>query len=393
MDWAESCSGLRDTTLGRLSPIQDDPVEVARFLSLIDFTPVLTILLEYYCEAWRSRHPPEAMLRLVAYRMVKGFAYLTDLWRDLKARPEVALRLGFTRVPSYGAIWHFINERLRAEGFDRIRVAVLRLVEEACAKHGSAWDGRVSVDATPMEALRDDKEAAYNGYYRMLCYLVHKVVDCTSHLTLTWSVTPGDVDEGGLLTALILKTRSLGFKIREAFMDNGYASPQNYASLWLMKVKAWIGFRRKARRGWRGKLKTLRLRYRKMHRKGLLSTKAIRPLRFDPKPERISLNKLLLALFLTDQHEYVGAHLRNLSLKARRRPGGRWLKKYNGKRNMVEGSNGHHKTQLNLDRLSAKGLEKAKSHVSQVLLTEAIVAYGRVQHGTTSNLTRIAELI
>ena len=98
-------------------------------------------------------------------------------------------------------------------------------------------------------------------------------------------------------------------------------------------------------------------------------------------------------MFLTDQHEYVGAHFRNLSLKARRRPGGRWLKKYDGKRNMVEGSNGHHKTQLNLDRLSAKGLEKAKNHVSQVLLTEAIVAYGRVQHGTTSNLTRMAELI
>jgi len=82
-------------------------------------------------------------------------------------------------------------------------------VEEACAKHGLAWDGRVSVDAMSMEALRGDKEAAYNGYYRMLCYLFHKVVDCTSHLTLTWSVTPGDVDEGGLLAALLLKARRL----------------------------------------------------------------------------------------------------------------------------------------------------------------------------------------
>lgn len=393
MDWAESCSGIRNTTLGSLSPIQDDPVEAAHFLSLIDFTPVLSILLGYYCEEWRSRHPPEAMLRLVAYRIVKGFVYLTDLWRDLKARPEVALRLGFTRVPSYGAIWHFINIRLGADGFERIRVAVLRLVEEACAKRGSAWSGRVSVDATPMEALRGDKEAAYNGYYRMLCYLVHKVVDCTSHLTLTWHVAPGDVDEGGLLTALILKARSFGFKIREAFMDNGYTSLQNYASLWHMGVKAWIGFRRKARRGWRGKLKTLRLRYRKMYRKGLLSAEAIRSLRFDPKPERISLNKLLLALFLTGQHEYVGAYLRNLSLEAHRKLRKRWLKKYHGKRNMVEGSNGHHKTQLNLDRLSAKGLEKAKSHASQVFLTEAIVAYGKVQRGATSNLTRMAELI
>jgi hypothetical protein len=332
------------------------------------------------------------MLRLVAYRMVKGFVYLTDLWRDLKARPEVALRLGFTRVPSYGAIYHFINTRLKAEGFERIRVAVLKLVEEACVKHGSAWDGRVSVDATPMEALRGDREAAYNGYYRMLCFLVHKVVDCTSHLTLSWCVAPGDVDEGGLLAALLLKARSLGFKVREAFMDNGYASSENYASLWLMRIKAWIGFRRKARRGWRGRLKTLRLRYRKMYG-SLLSTKAIRPLRFDPKPERNSLNKLLLALLLSGQHEYVGAYLRNLSLKAHRKLRKRWLKKYHGKRNTVEGSNGHHKTQLNLDSLSAKGLEKAKNHVSQVFLTEAIVAYGRVQHGTTSSLTRMAELI
>jgi len=392
LDWAESCSGLQDTTLGCLGPIQDDPVEAAHFLSLIDFRPVLTVLLEYYCEAWRSRHPPEAMLRLVAYRMIKGFVYLTDLWRDLKARPEVALRLGFTRVPSYGAIYHFINIRLEAEGFERIRVAVLRLVQEACARHGSTWDGRVSVDATPMEALREDEEAAYNGYYRMLCFLVHKVVDCTSHLTLAWCVTPGDVDEGGLLPALLLKTRSLSFKVREAFMDNGYTSPQNYASLWLMGVKTWIGFRRKARRGWRGKLKTLRLRYRKMRGKGLLSTKAIQFFSLDPGPERNSLNKLLLALLLSGQYEYVGAYLRNLSLKAHRKQGERWLKKYHGKRNIIEGSNGHQKTQLNLDRLSAKGLEKAKSHVSQVLFTEAIVAYGKVQHGVTSSLTSLAEL-
>jgi len=42
----------------------DDPVEAARFLSFLDLSPILAVLEGFYCEPWRQRHSPDAMLKL-----------------------------------------------------------------------------------------------------------------------------------------------------------------------------------------------------------------------------------------------------------------------------------------------------------------------------------------
>ena len=68
------------------------------------------------------------------------------------------------------------------------------------------------------------------------------------------------------------------------------------------------------------------------------------------------------------------------------------LRRYYAKRNIIEGSNGHQKVWLRLDRLPAKKLQTAKNHVAQLFLTEAVIAYGRVTNGRTRNLTGVAEL-
>lgn len=359
-------------------PHQDrDLIESARFLSLLDLSALIPMLASYYKRT--PTYPLDAMLRLLAYRVLRGHLYLSALWRELTAKPDLASLLGFSRVPSYQALWHFINVRLRAEGFEKLRFHLLELIREALKSQGVGMGLEGVVDATPIVSRNHD--AVYNGYYKATCYLAHKLLDAATGLTLAWLLTPGDMDEGGLLVTLLCRVRGLGFKLRRLYADNGYSSPWNYAMLWLMRIKPWIGFRRKAKPSWRGRLRTLRLRYRKMIRGRLNANVRTLPLR-----------KLLMGLMAHGQEEYVGAYIRNLSLTEYKRNKPRWLKRYRTNRNIIEGSNGHQKIWLRLDRTPAKKLQTVKNHVSLLFLTEALVAYGRVNTGRLTNLTGTAEL-
>ena len=124
------------------------------------------------------------------------------------------------------------------------------------------------------------------------------------------------------------------------------------------------------------------MRYRKIVKKGLKVDVRSLPLR-----------RLLMGLMACSQAEYVGAYVRNLSLTEYRRNKLRWLKRHRAKRNIMEGSNGHQKTWLRLDRTPATNLQTATNHLSLIFLTEALIAYGRVTAGRTINLTGVAELI
>ena len=151
---------------------------------------------------------------------------------------------------------------------------------------------------------------------------------CATNLTLAWTVTPGNVDEAPLLAPLIMKARLLGLKVKEAIYDNGYTSLWNYATLWLMGLKAMIRFRKNTKPGWRGKPKTLRLRYRKMVKAGILKADLLEALGLDPNPDENGLGGVLLGLMLAGQYAYVGAYYRNLSLKEFREDEGGWLSRY-----------------------------------------------------------------
>lgn len=370
------------------NPTPDNPVEAARFLSLLDLTSILPMLEAFYGEPWRHRHPPEAMLRLLALYRLKRLRFLTELWRLLDE--EVLGLLGFGWRPSYKTVWHWLKVRIKEEGLERIHEALTMALGEALEAQDIHMGTKVSGDATPITAKPRDPEARYNGYYRRVCYLLHRLVCCATNLTIAWTVTPGNVDEAPLLTPLLLKARLLGMRVVEAACDNGYSSPWNYATTWLMGVKARIGFRRRAKPNWRGKPRTLRLRYRKMVKAGLLKADHLETLGLDPNPE--GLEEVLLGLMLANQHEYVGAHRRNLSLEEFKTHKTAWLTQYRAMHNVAEGSNGHQKDWLGLDSLKARGLRKARLHAALTMLSEALIAYTRIQKGVTKSLTSLAGL-
>jgi len=258
-----------------IDPTPDNPIDAARFLSFLDLSPILAVLESFYCEPWRHRHPPEAILRLYAlYRLKRQVP--AELWR----------LLGFKWRPSYKTVWHWLNVRVKAEGLILIHEALMNAVREA------------------------------------------------------------------------LKARGVEMK------------PD-----------------------WRGKLGTLRLRYRKMVKAGILKAERLLSLGLSPDPEENTLDGILSSLALAGQYKYVGAYYRNRSLEEARIDNGRWRERYaqlHNRVDRVEGSHGHQKDWLGLDDLRSRGLRKAMIHTALTMLTEAMVAYTRVQNGVAEGLTSLA---
>ena len=89
-----------------IDPTPDRPMDAVKFLSLLDLAPILAVLEEFYGEPWRHRHPPEAMLRLLALYKLKRLRFLTELWKLLD--DETLKLLGFKWKPSYKTVWHWL---------------------------------------------------------------------------------------------------------------------------------------------------------------------------------------------------------------------------------------------------------------------------------------------
>jgi hypothetical protein len=373
-----------------IDPTPDNPVDAARFLSFLDLRPILLVLEGFYCERWRHRHPPDAMLRLFALYKLKRFRFLTELWRILD--DETLKLLGFRWKPSYKTVWHWLNVRLRPEGLEIVHAALMGAIKEALKAQGVQLGWRVAGDASPIQPMKRDKEAGYNGYYKMVCYLVHRLVCSVTNLTLSWAVTPGNVDEAYMMVVLLVKAMLLGVFPKEAGFDNGYTSPWSYALLGLTNIKPFIRFRKNAKPNWRGKPRTLRLRFKKMVKAGVLTSDRLNPLGISPDPDENSIEKILSGLTIAGQYDYVGAYFRNLSLDEFRQNKRGWIKLYVSMRNVIEGSNGHQKDWLDLDNLRVRGLRKARLHTALSMLSEAMFAYTRVQNGVLKGLTSTAYL-
>ena len=373
-----------------IDPAPKRPVDVVKFLSFLDLSPISALLKEFYRDPSKIKHPPQAMLKLYALCKLKRFKYLTELWKQLTKK---TLRLlGFKYRPSYKTVWHWLNIRVKPEGLETVYAELMKQVNQALAAKGIKMAVDVVTDATTMEANPKDQEAAYNGHYKMRCYLIHHIVCGKTGLTLNWIVAPGNIDEGKFMVPMLAKAIADGFRPKTLMGDNGYAGFWNYEILNLLGIETLIGFRENAQFGWRGKPQTLKLRFRKMIKAGKLPPEKLAELDMDPDPEKNSVENLLCALAVASEHEYVGDYFRNESLAEFKGDFEGWQLRYGPPRSVIEGTHGHQKDWLELDGFVEKGLRKARLHVALCMLTEAAVALVKTQHGVVKALRSHAYL-
>lgn len=368
-----------------VDPAPNIPIDAVQFISLLNLSPIATTLRRFYIEPYKIRHPPEAFLRLLALQKLKRYKFLTELYRELD--DQTIKLLGFKYKPSYKTLWHWLNKRVGPNGLEIIHTEMMKIINQTLAQQGIQIGKIVCADATHIAAQSRDTQAAYSGHYKMKCYLLHHLICAVTGLTLNWIVTPGNVDEGQFMVPMLAKTLADGFRPELFAVDNGYAHHFNYEVPNLLGIRLLIGFRRKNKFSWRGKPKTLKLRYRKMIRAGKLSLEKLNELGMQADVEKNRLEGIVCALAIVGEHEYAGAYFRNQSLAWFRRDRKCWLSLYAPPRSVIEGTHGHQKGWLDLDGLVEMGLRKARLHVALCMLCEAAVALTRVQNGCVRALT------
>lgn len=368
-----------------IDPTPNTPVDAVQFISFLDLSPVVALLRRFYREPYKIKHPPEAFLKLLCLQKLKRYKYLTELYSELD---DTAIKLlGFKYKPSYKTLWHWLNKRLGPDGLQDIHTKLMEIINQSLDAQGIHIGKVVCQDATHIAAQSQDKQAAYNGHYKIKCYLLHHLICAATGLTLNFIVAPGNVDEGQFMVPMLAKTMADGFKPELLAIDNGYAHHFNYEIPNLLGINLLIGFRRRNKASWRGKPRTLKLRFRKMIKAGKLTSQKLAELHVDSDPEKNMLEEVVFALAVAGQHEYAGAYYRNQSLEWFKRDPMGWKSLYAAPRSFIEGTHGHQKGWLDLDGLVEKGLRKARLHAALCMLCEAAVALTRVQHGYVESLT------
>jgi Transposase DDE domain len=368
-----------------IDPTPNIPVDAVQFISFLDLSPLIAFLRAFYIEPYKIKHPPEAFLRLLCLQKLKRYKYLTELHGELD--DQTVKLLGFNYKPSYKTLWHWLNKRVGPDGLETIHTELIKLINQALTTQRIQMAKIVSGDATHIRAQNQDREAAYNGHYHMNCYLLHHLICAATGLTLNFIVAPSDIDEGQFMVPMLAKTIVDGFRPELLTFDNGYAHHFNYEIPNLLSIKLLIGFRRQNKFSWRGKPKTLKLRFRKMIKAGKLTAQKLAELGTQADPEKNKLEEIVCALAVAGQHEYAGAYFRNQSLEWFKRDPECWKSLYAPPRSFIEGTHGHQKSWLDLDGLVEKGLRKARLHAALSMLCEAAVALTRVEHGYTESLT------
>jgi len=133
---------------------------------LVDVSPVIKPVLERYSDKFRvNRLNPEAWVRLMLFRELEQYRYLTDLDRKLTVEPLIWMKLGFEYKPQYSTICMVINKRLD----EPCKAELKQLARTAMVDEGRQREiiigANVSEDSTPVAVSKSDPDGDINPKY------------------------------------------------------------------------------------------------------------------------------------------------------------------------------------------------------------------------------------
>lgn len=72
---------------GFIDPTPKRPIDVVKFLSFLDLSPISGLLKEFYRDPSKIKHPPQAMLKLYALYKLKRFRYSLNYGNNSPRKP------------------------------------------------------------------------------------------------------------------------------------------------------------------------------------------------------------------------------------------------------------------------------------------------------------------
>jgi len=311
--------------------------------------------------------------------------HLKEAYDVLITDPRMAETMGFIEgIPTYSAFDKFIV-KLSEIGVKPIFDAFLAVVRQEYEFRTKNKLGReIMIDATPLKGKPSDKDAEYNGHYKMKGYALHNVRDLETNIPLEYHVTSLCEDEAHIMAPMIMRMREIhGIFPERVFIDCGYASFKNIARLreyWDIDVicnlgEDWIRHDDANREGIE----------RQYHKKwgeagwwGNISFKFMK--------------LYLMASNDTRRFDLVGQYHRNSILAIYEEAPDGYLDHYHS-RNRHEGQHGVEKNKTEIMNIGGKGIQKFSAYVGLHLIALLAVALIRLQNGETEELVTLGGLV
>jgi len=352
-------------------------------LKHLDLKPIIPTLKELYREEYRFKFPMDAMFKALVYFKLKPYNFLTELWNDLIASPNLADNLGFNEIPDYHTLYHFLIKRLNSKGTKKVLDAFVEANRKELFLHNITLGEEIILDACPIPAKQKDEQADWNGHYEQWCYLWHNLRCMNTGLPLNFHITNGREDESHFLAPFVLNLKAKQHidPIR-VYIDCGYASFENIARMNLyygIDVVCNIG------KHWHfsnlGTESEIQRWYNKYWKEKL----------YKPKAD-FEYMQYFMAMINEPRFKQIGQYYRNNILTRYEECPDGYMDDYH-LRNRIENGHGTEKRKTEIKNIEAKSIERITTHIGMHLIALHAIALCRLQNGVTTGLTNLAGLV
>lgn len=196
------------------------------------------LLVKYRQRKRRPPHPPLAMLRALIYQRMKQIRSWRKLASTIKAEPDLAAKLGFTRAPCHDAFSEFAR-RIGCETLFQIFRGLVERIRRVIPELGTV----IALDSTLVRAYskpgkrgerKTDANAAWGVSGEKLGkpvyvygYKLHVACDPQRDIPLSFMVAPANRNETRIFPDHIRLLMAQGYKPDVLTADAGYDSKRN----------------------------------------------------------------------------------------------------------------------------------------------------------------------
>jgi len=221
------------------NPDTDNPMKLTLFLSFLDVT-VLEDAMKPFYKRQASIKYLGSMGRTLVFMKVKGLTPDKTV-NYLKTHPFDAELLGYEKnmdgsfeIPCGETIRLNLKNRFGVDGVKQIDQAIFIALRMAAEKLGVDLGDCCGSDAFPVKSVSSDKDAGYNGHYKVTGYKVATTESYdpeTGIVPLVGDVIDINEDEGKTLLPHMKQLKKNDIHVNDLFVDGKYATISNIAQI------------------------------------------------------------------------------------------------------------------------------------------------------------------
>lgn len=378
--------------IDNLDSIDYDALIISIFDILNDpVTQPLLIALEDEIEKQFKREPEFPIMARIKTCIVyffTGNGNLTKFHNTLIAHErDWGKNLGYDRLgegywlPSYKTIHQFLRKNMGVaiyNNFDKF----VKIVIDIAENYGLHPGFRSIMDSTPHESTPNDKDAEYNGHYKINGYKEHRIIGGDTDIPLAFKVTKANEYDGHHSQELLQKAMDGNAKIAAIWMDQHYVTFEN---LPFYELKKQVKTHYRISKDWKLDKSVNEIRINDMYQRLFKHDDFL--IADDPRCTMEFKLEFIWDHSPTDSHrKAVGQYLRNQAHLRYEETPKQYLSE-KGFRSNIEGGFGVEKLHSILKSITFRGMKSWKALISIENFIDLLIAVFRMDLGKKRKLT------